>query len=407
MHQKMYLKALVLYLLAWITGAYQPLNFSEMKPNSGRSTIFLPITGNVHPLGYYTVTISIGNPPAQFVLDVDTGSDLTWVPCKGSPTPSYDPKSGNIVFCNDPECLALGTLGRDVATVGQCTLPEEPCIYEAHYADGGSSKGVLVKNSFPFKFRNGKAIAPQLAFGCGNHKNDEHSIHQSLDHKGILGLGKGALGIIKQLSNMGAIRNVVGHCLSSYGRGGFLFLGDDFLPNSGIVWKQLLSPAEHYSLGSADLLFDGKATNTKDLKIIFDSGSTYTYLRSKAYGTLLGLINNILIGSPLKVVTQDNTLPLCWGVGKPFKFIGEVARYFKPLALSFTGVENVQFHIRPEYYLIISGHGNVCLGMLNGTEMGLQDMNVIGDISMQDKLVIYDNENGKIGWAAVSSCNRG
>jgi hypothetical protein len=36
---------------------------------------------------YYTVSLSIGNPPKLYDLDIDSGSDLTWVqcdaPCKG------------------------------------------------------------------------------------------------------------------------------------------------------------------------------------------------------------------------------------------------------------------------------------------------------------------------------------
>ncbi|PWA53846.1 eukaryotic aspartyl protease family protein [Artemisia annua] len=49
--------------------------------------------------------------------------------------------------------------------------------------------------------------------------------------------------------------------------------------------------------------------------------------------------------------------------------------------------------------------GSVCLGVLNGTEVGLQNFNVIGDISMQDKMVIYDNEKQTIGWTPAN-CDR-
>lgn len=30
---------------------------------------------------YYSVSVSIGRPPKTFDLDIDTGSDLTWVQC--------------------------------------------------------------------------------------------------------------------------------------------------------------------------------------------------------------------------------------------------------------------------------------------------------------------------------------
>ncbi|KAF2594100.1 hypothetical protein F2Q70_00042290 [Brassica cretica] len=45
--------------------------------------------------------------------------------------------------------------------------------------------------------------------------------------------------------------------------------------------------------------------------------------------------------------------------------------------------------------------GNVCLGILNGSEVGLQDSNVIGDISMQGTMVIYDNEKQQLGWVSA------
>ncbi|MCH90912.1 aspartic proteinase Asp1-like [Trifolium medium] len=61
--------------------------------------------------------------------------------------------------------------------------------------------------------------------------------------------------------------------------------------------------------------------------------------------------------------------------------------------------------IPPEGYLIVTKHGNVCLGILDGTEVGLGNLNIIGDISLQDKMVIYDNERQQIGWIS-SNCDR-
>ncbi|GFP94597.1 aspartic proteinase asp1, partial [Phtheirospermum japonicum] len=99
---------------------------------------------------------------------------------------------------------------------------------------------------------------------------------------------------------------------------------------------------------------------------------------------------------------------------KPYRFVGEYPS--NPLVrslniscllqFSFTDDKNVQFQMGPESYLIMQKEKNVCLGILNGKEVGLRDKNVIGDISMQDKLVIYDNERKMVGWAAVKTCKR-
>ena len=56
---------------------------------------------------------------------------------------------------------------------------------------------------------------------------------------GVLGLGNGRASILSQLNSKGLIRNVVGHCLSGTG-GGFLFFGDQLIPQSGVVWTPIL-----------------------------------------------------------------------------------------------------------------------------------------------------------------------
>lgn len=41
--------------------------------------------------------------------------------------------------------------------------------------------------------------------------------------------------------------------------------------------------------GPVDLLFGGKTLGAKGLYVVFDSGSTYTYLNPQAYQTTLAL----------------------------------------------------------------------------------------------------------------------
>ncbi|KAL0351510.1 UNVERIFIED_CONTAM: Replication factor C subunit [Sesamum calycinum] len=384
----MYLRAVVLFLLTWIAAAaYQ----HQKPPKSAKASVIFPVSGNVYPKGYYHVAINVGQPPKPYFFDIDTGSDLTWLQCdapcvKCTPAPHslYKPK-GNLVTCQDPLCVSLHGPG-----ISNCRAPQEQCDYQVDYADHGSSLGVLVKDSFPLKFTNGSVVTPQLAFGCGYNQQVPGSAHLPYVD-GVLGLGIGKPSILAQLRDMGLTKNVVGHCLSGKG-GGFLFFGDDFLPKSGIVWKPVLSQSKHYSLGPADLQFGGQATNVKGLQIVFDSGSTYTYFSSQAYKGLVSVIKGDLNGKQLKDALEDKSLPLCWKGAKPFKSIRDVINYFKPLVLNFTNTTNIQLQLRPESYLIVTEHGNVCLGILDGGEVGLGNINVIGDISLQDKLVIYDNE---------------
>lgn len=44
-----------------------------------------------------------------------------------------------------------------------------------------------------------------------------------------------------QLAGLGVVNNVLGHCLSTDAvGGGYMFLGDDFVPNWGMTWIPML-----------------------------------------------------------------------------------------------------------------------------------------------------------------------
>ncbi|CAI9091076.1 OLC1v1025997C1 [Oldenlandia corymbosa var. corymbosa] len=373
--------------------------------NRAASSVVFPLYGNVYPEGYYFVQVNLGQPPQPYFLDPDTGSDLTWLQCDApcvhctkAPHPPYRP-TNDLVVCKDPLCASLHSGDYN------CDSPEQ-CDYEVEYADGGSSLGVLVKDMFSLNLTNGVRLRPRLAFGCGYDQVPGASSHP-LD--GILGLGKGKSGIVSQLKNQGVVRNVLGHCLSGRG-GGFLFLGDGIYDSSRVLWTPMLRDSidsKHYSAGSAELILGGRSSGNKNLAFVFDSGSSYTYLGSQPYRSLLYWLTKELNGKPLREATDDDTLPHCWKGRNPFRSINEVAKFFKPLALKFNNGwrSKPQFEIPPEGYLIISKRGNACLGILNGTEIGLQNFNVIGDISMQDSMVIYDNEKKAIGWTAAN-CDR-
>ncbi|XP_030516044.2 aspartic proteinase Asp1-like [Rhodamnia argentea] len=376
---------------------------SSLALNRVGSSVVFSLHGNVFPTGSYNTTIFVGQPPKPYFVDPDTGSDLTWLQCDApcrrctqTPHPLYRPNS-DLVICRDPICASLHSGDY------KCDHPEQ-CDYEVEYADGGSSLGVLVKDDFSFESYGGGFLSARVALGCGYDQIPGRS-NPFLD--GVLGLGKGKSSIVSQLSSQGLVPNVLGHCLSARG-GGFLFFGDDLYDSSRIMWTPMSRDyLEHYSPGTAELLFAGKATGLKNLLLVVDSGSSYTYFSSQAYQAFAFAVKKELNGKPFTEALDDPTLPLCWKGRKPFKNIRDVRKYFKPFALSFNsgGRTKNQFEVPPESYLIISSKGNVCMGVLNGTEAGLQNMNVIGDISMQDKMVIYDNERQLIGWAAAD-CSR-
>ncbi|MED6170217.1 hypothetical protein PIB30_028730 [Stylosanthes scabra] len=368
----------------------QILNSKKPQPNpaappkSHDYTFHFAMQGNVFPLGCYTVKVAIGNPPKLYDLDVDSGSDLTWVqskPCRScTPLSEYYPYNpNNNIPCNDPLCMAIHN---------NCPPPAGPCQYTVEYEDGDSCSGVLVRDFISFRLDDGSIMRPPLGFGSGvEQKPSQHHYSSHVKTAGVFGLGNGKTSILSQLSSLGYIRNVFGHCLSSKG-GGRLFLGNDKTSKS-LVWTPILKDIDHYRAGPVDLLFNGK-TAVKGIEVIFDSGSTYTYLNQKVYKALFDLINNDL-GKKVQRADEDHIMPICW---KGQNLFG----YFKNIILNFPKTSS-RFILIPQSYLIVSEHHNTCLGILDSSKEGIDgDLNIIGDISLQDKLVVYDNEKMQIGW---------
>ncbi|CAN6440062.1 unnamed protein product [Victoria cruziana] len=372
------------------------------RGGNSSSSLVLPIRGSVYPDGLFYVTLLVGTPPRPYYLDVDTGSNFTWlqcdapcVSCSQGPHPPYKPRKMNLVTCNEPQCVALGSLRRF-----KCERPSQQCDYQIEYIDLSSSTGVLVRDALYLKSANGSPVQSSLAFGCGYDQQSPQPTPVSATD-GLLGLANGKSSITSQLKEQGLVRNVIGHCISGHGGVGYLFFGDDLVPSTGVTWIPMhRNPAEKYSPGPANLIY-GKQ-KIKDLMTVFDSGSSYTYFTSRPYQALVSAIRKDLAHKPIKQIFEDITLPLCWQGPKAFTSFSDVENYFRPFTLDFKSSRKARLEIPPENYLIITSVGNVCLGIMNGTEVGLRDFNLIGDIFMQSYMIIYDNEKHQIGWTAAS-----
>ncbi|CAL4982033.1 unnamed protein product [Urochloa decumbens] len=390
---------------ALVTGLLLLLPLLPSTSSSSSSSMMFKLDGNVYPAGHFYVTMNIADPPKPYFLSVDTGSDLTWLECAAStgacercnkgPHPHYQPgpPSYKLVPCTDPLC---DTLHEDLGTTKYCTEPFQ-CDYTLTYADG-SSIGALMTDKFSLPNDH-----PDLAIGCGYDQGVNAGKVTTVD--GILGLGPSSVSLVSQLKNHKIIaENVIGHCLSTKG-GGYLFFGEESVPSSDVTWVPMAArtPGKPYpySPGHATLQLDAKTIGAEPMEVVLDSGSAYTYLPELLYSQLVSALKVSLSKSSVEEV-HDPALPLCWkGNNGPFKSLDDLKKEFKS-TLSLNFVNGITITIPPENYLITTEQGNACLGILATADT---DLYLIGAISMQDQLVIYDNETGRLGWAQ-SMCDR-
>ncbi|KAF8730950.1 hypothetical protein HU200_016825 [Digitaria exilis] len=365
------------------------------------SSMVFKLDGNVYPAGHFYVTMNIAEPSKAYFLSVDTGSDLTWLECAASngacercnkgPHPHYQPgpPSYKVVPCTDPLC---DTLHQDLGTTKQCTELFQ-CDYTLTYAYG-SSIGVLMADKFSLPMAKSPTDHPDLAIGCGHDQGENAGKVVTVD--GILGLGPSSVSLVSQLKNHNIItNNVIGHCFSTKG-GGYLFFGKENVPSSDVTWAPMAPRTPRnpsfYSPGQATLHLDTKSIVTKPMEVIFDTGSTYTYLPTDLHAHLVAALKATLSKS-LKEVHDPSRLQPCWKRPGGFKSLDDLKKEFKSVMF-------LKFHngatmmIPPENYLVITGQGNACFGIL-----GMRtNMFIIGDITMQDHLFIYDNEQGRLAW---------
>uniref|UniRef100_A0A0D9XPU9 Aspartic proteinase Asp1 n=1 Tax=Leersia perrieri TaxID=77586 RepID=A0A0D9XPU9_9ORYZ len=395
----------VLLLLPFAPAPASAATPTRSPPPSASSAVFL-LSGDVYPTGHYYVTMNIGDPAKPYFLDVDTGSDLTWLQCDAPcqscnkvPHPLYRPTKNKLVPCANSVCTALHN---GLTPTKKCTsTTQQQCDYQIKYTDKASSLGVLVTDSFSLPLRNKSNISPSLSFGCGYDQQVGTNGAVQATTDGLLGLGRGSVSLLSQLKQQGITKNVLGHCLSTSG-GGFLFFGDDMVPTSRVTWVPMArsSSGNYYSPGTASLYFDRRSLGGKPMEVVFDSGSTYTYFTAQPYQATVSAIKGSLSKSLRQV--SDPSLPLCWKGQKAFKSVFDVKKDFKSLQLSFG--KNAVMEIPPENYLVVTKNGNVCLGILDGSTTKL-NFNIIGDITLQDQMVIYDNERVQLGWIR-GSCSR-
>ncbi|KAM0821519.1 hypothetical protein ACQ4PT_072145 [Festuca glaucescens] len=373
---------------------------------SSSSYIKYPLLGNVYPIGRFVVMMNIGEPLQPYSLDIDTGSNITWLECQhpvhgchGSPGVNrfYKPGPANLrVDCKDPFCASLHAdlPGRRP----QCPRkhPHE-CHYGIGYVDM-TTEGVLVNDTISL----GEGRNEPIVFGCGYNQKLKNPLPgpnptpPPVAH-GLLGLGMGKVGFVAQLKAHKVItKDVIGHCLGRKG-GGYLFIGDyDKLPSTGMTWAPLKKYDLYYSPGQATLHLDGQQIYANGMNVVFDSGATYTYVPTQIYDPLVEKLKAIL-GNTLDPVRHP-ALPYCWqrrGTVEPFD---DVNRPSGILTLRFDN--NIVITLLYKNYLIPVANNIVCLGILNGSELGQNQRIIIGDVTMQDMLVVYDNEQGRIGWAS-------
>eukprot|EP00250_Pteridium_aquilinum_P017488 c23654_g1_i2 orf=635-1966(-) len=242
---------------------------------------------------HYAV-INIGTPNNSFLVALDTGSDLLWVPCECKqcasnsassqqldiPLNIYNPaasKTSKHVTCASSLCDSSGT----------CGSKSDECLYNVRYVSANTwTSGVLVEDIIYLSSErhHGSSVETRIVFGCGQVQSGNFLNNGAPD--GLLGLGLGAIALPNSLAKAGLVRNSFSMCFESDGSGRILFGDEGLASQQTTPFLPLNGTRVRYAVG-LDLILVGSSTITqRGIDIIVDSGTSFTYLPKEVYSAV-------------------------------------------------------------------------------------------------------------------------
>ncbi|CAD6249698.1 unnamed protein product [Miscanthus lutarioriparius] len=236
----------------------------------------------------YVVTVSLGTPVVAQTLEVDTGSDLSWVQCKPCAAPAcysqkdplFDPAQSSsyaAVPCGGSVCEGLGIYA------SACSAAQ--CGYVVSYGDGSNTTGVYSSDTL--------TLSPNDAvrgffFGCGHAQSGLFT-----GNDGLLGFGREQTSLVEQTA--GTYGGVFSYCLPTKpSTTGYLTLGGPSgAAPPGFSTTQLLSSpnAPTYYV----VMLTGISVGGQQLSVpasvfaggtVVDTGTVITRLPPTAYAAL-------------------------------------------------------------------------------------------------------------------------
>ncbi|KAL6513311.1 hypothetical protein OROGR_020797 [Orobanche gracilis] len=252
---------------------------------------------------HYSV-VSVGTPALTYLVALDTGSDLFWLPCDCkscvrslNATSSqrldlhiYSPStssSSKLVPCNSTTC------GR---TRG-CSVRRNACAYqEVYLSTNTSTTGILVDDVLHLgtDATPQKLVEAPITLGCGIIQTGDFLDGAAVN--GLFGLGMDNVSVPSILSNKGLTANSFSMCFGPDGLGRINF-GDKGSPGQKVTPFNLEQLHPTYNI-TVTRIAVGKNVTELEFTAAFDSGTSFTYLNDPAYSVIVESFNSQITNEP-------------------------------------------------------------------------------------------------------------
>ncbi|KAH7415632.1 hypothetical protein KP509_14G054500 [Ceratopteris richardii] len=360
----------------------------------------------------YTL-MSLGTPPKLFLVALDTGSDLLWVPCDcrqcsdanwasygvnlGIDFALYSPSTSTTskpVLCNEAICSA-STLGSSACNA---SAPQS-CAYRVDYISANtSSSGTIVQDVIHFNQENGSGsnMTAEIYLGCGSYQTG--AFLQGGAPNGLFGLGPEVYSVPSTMARNKLISNVFSMCFSSQNQVGRLKFGEK--PDASLSRTPLvrMTPSVFYVVEIEEIDVGGVRLNVSR-KAVFDTGTSLTMLPlvvAQKVGDAMG--SNAKLTSFPYNQGQDPMFTHCWNATTKAEI-----QALSSISFVFNG--GGTWPIKSPFIGFVDNNGNlvfVCLGIV--AIQGSNAPPIIGFNFMSGYEFFFDMEASTLSWGA-SNCS--
>ncbi|CAM0949492.1 unnamed protein product [Alopecurus aequalis] len=348
--------------------------------------------------------VAVGTPSAKFLVALDTGSNLFWVPCDckhcaplsnnastgGPELRPYSPRQSSTsktvgcdhALCDRPNaCAATNT---------------SSCPYTVRYVSANtSSSGVLVEDVIHLtrereSVPGGETVQAAVVLGCGQEQTGAFLDGAAVD--GLLGLGIGKVSVPSVLAAGGLVSSdSFSMCFSPDGLGRINF-GDAGLRGQAETPFIVRDIHPTYNISVTAMSVKGKAI-AAEFAAVVDSGTSFTYLNDPAYANLATSFNS-----------QVHEKRANFSASIPFEYCYELSRGQKEVFMpevSLTTGGGAVFPVTQPFAALYgqTNDGRVipigyCLAVLKNEIT----VDIIGQNFMTGLKVVFDRERSVLGW---------
>ncbi|KAK9290627.1 hypothetical protein L1049_008799 [Liquidambar formosana] len=384
---------------------------SQVTPSGSapRSPHKLPFHHNVT----LTVSLTVGTPPQNVTMVIDTGSELSWLNCNKTRnfSSTFDPNQSatySTIPCSSQTCTDRT---RDFTIPASCDS-KNLCHAILSYADASSSEGNLASDTFHV----GGSEMTGTVFGCMDSTFSSNSEEDS-KNTGLMGMNRGSLSFVSQ---MGFPK--FSYCISGLDFSGVLLLGDAnfswLAPLNYTPLVQISTPLPYFDRVAYTVQLEGIKVSDTILplpKSVFvpdhtgagqtmvDSGTQFTFLLGPVYNALrtefLNQTSRVLTVLEDPNFVFQGGMDLCYRVplGQPsLPPLPAVSLMFRGAEMTVSG-DRLLYRASGE----VRGNDSVhCFTFGNSDLLGVEAY-IIGHHHQQNVWVEFDLEKSRIGFAQV------